>query len=219
MKNARRKSCLQSGITKNSSSLRRRRTLGGLVGDKVIRPDGLTVTLPELLREAEETLIMEEDGPIMDLSPFPPSSHARRTAVFKTSGPDELSFFKETPPRLDPPIVTGPRDWTKADWKKLDGCYTDERLALGDQLQLPASSLAPAENIEVERVVDRFIELMGGEDVIDKLGSGWTRYASVYIPLNLPLTLQAVIIFSSEPEHSGRSNVPETSPHLLYHHQ
>lgn len=131
------------------------------------------VTLPDLLREAEETLIMEEDGPIMDLSPV--ASRTNVFSVLKTPNHDMPSFFKDTP-RVDSPVVAGPRDWTKADWKTLDRCYTDERLFIGSQVRLPAGKLAAAEDVDPERVVNRFIGVMGGRSVVDKLGSAWTRY-------------------------------------------
>lgn len=169
LKNTKRKLRLQSGIAKRSS-VPRRYTLGGTVGDRVIRPSSPYVTLPELLKEAEETLIMEEDGPIMHLSPLASSLHDRQDLRLKTPYRDGVSVLADIPP------LTGPRDWTKADWKRLDSCYTDERLALGEHFDLPPGSLAPVEKVEIEHVVERFVELMGGQNAIDKLGRQWTRY-------------------------------------------
>lgn len=57
----------------------------------------------------------------------------------------------------------------------LDTCYTDERVALGQVSGLGEGVLAPAEDVEMEKVVDRFLAQVGAK-VVDSWGPAWTRY-------------------------------------------
>ena len=65
----------------------------------------------------------------------------------------------------------GPREWSKDDWKLLDSCYTDERLALTRSPE----ALAPIDKINLEKVVDRFSTAVGGQDLVKNFGPAWTR--------------------------------------------
>ncbi|KAI0938863.1 hypothetical protein AcV5_000449 [Taiwanofungus camphoratus] len=51
--------------------------------------------------------------------------------------------------------------WTKNDWKRLDSCFTDERLAVAARLGLDNRSLAHVDDVILEDVVDRFIAYNG----------------------------------------------------------
>ncbi|KAI0341515.1 hypothetical protein BDW22DRAFT_311571 [Trametopsis cervina] len=168
MKSSRRKSVVQSGITKSTpASSQRRRTLGGMVGDKVIRPGSPAVTLPQLLKEAEESLIMEEDGPIIGLPVAAVSLSGQSSKDFQTPG---RTVAGQPSDSLPPPI--GNRDWSKLDWKVLDGCYTDERLAIGKQQG--RATMASVDEVNPDHVVDRYLGLLGG-DAIEEPGSAWSR--------------------------------------------
>ncbi len=119
--------------------------------------------------EAEASLIMEESihSPFKAATPPNPfKTPARDTVSNRTSFPSVKSIATK---------FQGPREWAKADWKLLDSCYTDERLAIGERSGLDPGDLAPADSVTLEDVVDRFIEVLGGEIIFDKLGSSWTR--------------------------------------------
>ncbi|KAI0684502.1 hypothetical protein BC835DRAFT_1389765 [Cytidiella melzeri] len=208
LKTSRRKSVAQSGISKSTPvSSHRRSTLGGMIGDKVIRPGSPAVTLSELLREAEESLIVEEEGPVLTLSFASPALSRVSSPMFKT--PSHLgasSIMKTSFPSQQVASVSGPRDWTKLDWKVLDGCYTDERISLAEKRGLWAGALAPAEEINPESVVDRYVKLMNGENVIDKLGSAFTRE-------NLLKRVRAL----RRKQNSGNIAPPTHSPSASHH--
>jgi len=57
----------------------------------------------------------------------------------------------------------------------LDSCYTDERLELGPAIGLFGDALAPADDVNLNNVIDRYNTAMGGESVVAQLGSHWTR--------------------------------------------
>ena len=71
--------------------------------------------------------------------------------------------------------VSGIREWTKADWKLLDSCFTDERFDLGEEQGREPGDLAPVEDVRMEDVVDRFVDLMGGAAKVEGHGPSWTR--------------------------------------------
>ncbi|KIP09797.1 hypothetical protein PHLGIDRAFT_34290 [Phlebiopsis gigantea 11061_1 CR5-6] len=164
VKSANRRSVMQSAIGKGSTSLRRS-TLGGVVGHTTM-VDGTTRTsLAELLREAEATIILEE-GSLHGLTP-PKHSTSFETPARSASSNARFAAIRssfETPASG----VSRPREWSKADWKALDSCYTDERLALGED------SLAPAEQVDLGKVVERFVGHVG-ERVLAASGPSWSR--------------------------------------------
>ena len=159
----------QAGVQK-SSPAQRRHSVGGVIGDKVIIPGSPATTLPELLKEAEVSVRLEED---VFHSSFrssdvliPPKTPVPIISSISTTRPS-LSKVQQTLRKL-----VGPRGWTKDDWKLLDSCYTDERLA---RTRSP-EALVPAESVDLENVVNRFINEMGGPDTIKTLGPLWSRY-------------------------------------------
>lgn len=165
IKNSRRKSLLQSGITrgKRSSSVSRRGLTNG------------DISLPDLLREAEATVLLEE-GYLHGLSPAHPKPTAHHNA-FKTPAQSISTAWGPSLRRSTgrpAPVSNGPRDWAKRDWRKLDSCFTDERLALGQKLG--SEGLGPAEDVDLVNVVNRFIEGMGGVGAVSQLGPSWERY-------------------------------------------
>ncbi|KAI0353411.1 hypothetical protein OH77DRAFT_1427485 [Trametes cingulata] len=177
MRTARRKSVVEGGITKRSTPVKRRRTFGGVVGDKVIIPGSPAMTVPELLHEAERTVEQRERSlhtPSRALSYLSDSGGA-----FKLPALDRPAFETPAPrqrvhsrPLFNP---NGPRSWDKDDWKLLDACFTDERLALGSHKRpLGEAVLAPVDDVELDRVVDRFLEQTGGVPVED-CWPGWSR--------------------------------------------
>lgn len=168
LKSARRKSLSSSGVQK--SSARRRQTLGGVIGNKVIIPGSPVTTLPELLEEAEASLILEEDSFHSPYKVAATSVQPKTPARDLSTPATRLSISQQVVANR-----SGPREWTKADWKLLDSCYTDERLALCGGSRV----MAPAELVDLHKVVDRFVDFFGGDEVIKTMGSSWTRYVVV----------------------------------------
>ena len=141
-----------------------------MIGDRVVRPGTAAVSLPELLQEAEESLIMEEDEPSSILPTGSQVSSEHSNTSFRISvhaATDSAAHIELN--------TSGPRSWSKLDWKMLDGCYTDERISLGEKMGLPEGSLASAEQIDPQSVIDRFVQLMGGAHVAENMGSAFTR--------------------------------------------
>ncbi|KZT68945.1 hypothetical protein DAEQUDRAFT_307471 [Daedalea quercina L-15889] len=150
MRDARRRSSTASGISKAAASTpKRRHTLGGMVGDKVIIPGSPALTIPELLKEAERSLQLEEE------SVSPHKLVSPRNAFVTPTKPAE-SFSWATSDFSASILSMGEGEtaagaWTRKDWKRLDSCLTDERLARG-----VGGGLADAESVDLEKVVDRF---------------------------------------------------------------
>jgi hypothetical protein len=179
LKNSRRKSAAQSGISKSipPSIAHRRRSLGGMVGNQVIRPGIPATTLPELLKEAEDSLIWEDEGPVMGVPTAPSTPQNTLHAAPKTPSRVKMSSVTSSVLRTNSLSnnARGPRDWSKLDWKTLDGCYTDERISVAEKRGFSQGKLAAVGDINPEFVVERFIQLAGGNDVVSKLGSAFTQ--------------------------------------------
>jgi hypothetical protein len=176
LRSARRKSVIQSGVSKGPSASRRS-TLGGVIGNTVIIDGTPRTSLAELLKEAEATVILEE-GLHGLLSPKVPSKLPRLPQtldmlITPARHGSNSSHFEAA--RSVFTSATGSREWSKADWKVLDICYTDERLDLGLKSGLGSGGLASAEDVDMEKVVDRFFERMGGTSVVGSLGPSWSR--------------------------------------------
>lgn len=171
MRKARRKSTLEGGVGKHGTPVRRRRTLGGIVGDKVFIPGSPLITVPQLLEDAERAVERRLQTPsrgadCADASFKLPLPLDR--PVFETPGPRQRVHAR---PAFD---AAGPRAWTKDDWKLLDACFTDERLSLGSNKRIGEAVLAPVDDIVVDRVVDRFLDQCGSVPV-DECWPSWTR--------------------------------------------
>jgi hypothetical protein len=168
-RSARRKTISGAGIVKgkDKESERTRRSMG-VVGDKVYIPGSPAMTLPELLREAEAEVVT--------------GTPAKRVGVrdsFKTPSPP-VRFGVA----LVPPVVFDrggdereERQWGKEDWKQLDACFTDERLETSRRLDIDGGEegLAPVDCVRAEDVVQRFVLLIGGDEVVESFGDGWNR--------------------------------------------
>ncbi|KAI8986785.1 hypothetical protein BD414DRAFT_461162 [Trametes punicea] len=175
MRKLRRKSVVEAGVSKRSSPVKRRRTFGGVIGDKVVIPGSPVMTIPEFLQEAERSIEQRERTL---------HTPARATSFLSDAGALKLPLDRpafETPrPRqrvhARPPFnSSGPRNWDKDDWKLLDACFTDERLALGSHKRpLGEAVLAPADDVDLDHVVDRFLEQTGGVPV-EECWPGWGR--------------------------------------------
>ncbi|KAH9896677.1 hypothetical protein C8Q73DRAFT_789012 [Cubamyces lactineus] len=175
MRKARRKSVVEGGVSKHSSPVKRRRTFGGVIGDKVVIPGSPAMTVPELLHEAERSIEQRErslhtparaTSLLGDMSAF---QLPLDRPAFETPGPRQKVHAR--------PLFnsSGPRSWDKDDWKLLDACFTDERLALGSHKRpLGEAVLAPVDDVELEKVVDRFLEQAGGVPA-DECWPGWNR--------------------------------------------
>jgi hypothetical protein len=98
----------------------------------------------------------------------------------------------------------GPRAWVKQDWKLLDMCFTDARLAAG----LAPGQMVDADAVALDAVVDRFC------DVADVEEMGWSRW----VPLHMchacgELMVRAGTSLSDARPQSGASSAQGTSPH------
>lgn len=189
-KETRRRDVTTSGITKPMSKNRRRSTPGmGVIGDRVFIPGTPVMTLPELLKEVEVEVgrELEHDHHHEARS----SSELWFTSTnlegsgqrdpFKTPMPDRYrtKLSAQDVPVTDnqsPLYESGQHPWTKEEWKLLDACFTDERLDLGATLKgVPEGTLAPVDMVSAEDVVERFIRLVGGEEVVQIRGEAWSR--------------------------------------------
>ena len=65
------------------------------------------------------------------------------------------------------------RGWCKDDWKLLDRCFLDERCEMAADRGL--SVLVDTEEVPLDNVVNRFITMSGGQDIVEKLGVDWTK--------------------------------------------
>lgn len=166
----RRKSAIESGVSKFSDSAakkRRRSTLGGMIGDRVFIPGSPAMTLPELLMQAEVGL--EQKGSI-STHETPMKALSFHRDPFKTPGPrgNPISFEA-----CDDNGTT--RQWVKEDWKQLDACFTDERLDAAVKLGLGEDAIGDVDEVRIEDVVERFVNTMGGAQVVEGWGSLWDR--------------------------------------------
>lgn len=186
-KSARRRGILSAGISK--SSAKNRRSMG-VIGNQVFIPGTPVMTLPELLHEAEEQVGREIE---VQKSPGPSSIsqvwNARAQAQLEAVGQPDL--FKTPMVNRRPKSVAldvddhgGKRAWAKDDWKQLDACFTDQRLLAGAALEGAGEDiLAPVEMIAIDDVVDHFIDLVGGQDVVKGYGDTWSRFVVAFLSI------------------------------------
>ena len=123
------------------------------------------MTLPELLSEAESEL-----GSPTFLKP-------RQQHIPRTPSPAPASFRRpEEPLVID---TDGPREWSRSDWKLLDACFTDARLEIGARWG-SEGTLGDVDAVELEDVVERFVDIFGGESVVSGLGPSFERYVKFF---------------------------------------
>lgn len=119
--------------------------------------------MPDLIREAESELEKSFGG----------------SDRFTTPVRANHSMASTSHPRhIDPSLLfdpTGPREWEKNDWKILDACFTDERLDRAERMGMTEGCLADVTDVRLDDVVNRFIDVIGGDGVLAALGSSWMR--------------------------------------------
>ncbi|KAF9258887.1 hypothetical protein L218DRAFT_1004415 [Marasmius fiardii PR-910] len=144
-KSNRRRTVAAAGITKSLSPLHRdkarRLSLGTVVGDKVYIPGSPVVTLSGLLEQAAK-----EVGSSGAIEPGRSGSEAFKTPL-PVSQRRSLSSIEDK------------WEWTKDDWKALDACFTDERIALGEGRSENIDSMADVDAVDLDKVVDRLLDL------------------------------------------------------------
>jgi len=150
---------MASGISKSSP---RRRPAGVSRNGSFARPIS-PAAMPELIREAETELEKSFTGSERFITPMRTSLSVASTSHSRYIDPGRL---------FDP---TGPRGWAKDDWKILDACFTDERLDAAEKMGMVVGSLADVTDIRLDDVVNRFVEVIGGEAVLAGMGPSWTR--------------------------------------------
>ena len=157
IRKVRRADLASAGVRKSLSPARStRRSLGVVVDGRIVMTGSPSMTLPELLYEAESEL----DSP-------------RGTQPsFRTPSPALSSFRQpEAPLVID---TDGPREWSRSDWKLLDACFTDARLEVGARWG-SEGVLGDVDAVELEDVVYRFEDIFGGEEVVASLGPAFER--------------------------------------------
>ncbi|TDL19889.1 hypothetical protein BD410DRAFT_899871 [Rickenella mellea] len=163
LRSIRRKDASDAGVSKSTrkSITNRRSTFGGVLGGKVYIPGSPAMTLPELLHEAELEVV---------------SSSPKKLVT--TTRDDEVtpSLFSPEDDDVSPTreAESTEREWTKKDWKALDQCFSDERLAVAVQRGAAEGTFAGVYDVELGDVVRRYIETMGGESVVEGMGVEWT---------------------------------------------
>ena len=159
---------LEGRIEKASG--RRRHSVGtGVIGGQVFISGVPLTTLGGLLKEAEVEVSFSSTPKASAKKVYDPSfsTHPEQSADdFNRSLLGAFMGQREE------------RQWTKDDWKLLDSCFTDERLALGNERQGDKDGLADVRDIDLDNVVQRYIDLMGG-DVERRFGRDWDRYCSL----------------------------------------
>ena len=119
--------------------------------------------MPDLIREAESELEKSFSGSDRFATPIRANLSVASTSFSRYIDPSRL---------FDP---TGPREWGKNDWKILDACFTDERMDTAEKMGMAEGSLADVTSILLDDVVNRFLEVIGGDDILATLGASWGR--------------------------------------------
>ena len=175
IRKARRADLTSAGVSKSSSPARSvRRSFGVVVDGRVVTANSPSMTLPELLSEAESEL----DPPTTTTTFL-----KRGQQTPRTPSPAPSSFRQpEAPLVID---TDGPREWSRSDWKLLDACFTDARLEIGARWG-SEGTLGDVDAVDLEDVVDRFVDIFGGAEVVSGLGPSFERYVwSACLPLRV----------------------------------
>ncbi|KAE9400183.1 hypothetical protein BT96DRAFT_919592 [Gymnopus androsaceus JB14] len=194
----RRKTLAGSGVVKGKARASPRRSLGTVIGDKVYIPGSPVTTLGGLLEEAEKTVQSEQLKGLTPQSPFEENAlvgmalgerdpfHTPQASKFGSGSRPRSSLVHEV---VDGGDVNerSSKEWTKDDWKILDGCFTDERIELASRMQSESLltmededeeiPLAGVDLVDVDDVVRRFMTEIGGEETTDAYG--WSRESLV----------------------------------------
>ncbi|KAK7059613.1 hypothetical protein R3P38DRAFT_2597717 [Favolaschia claudopus] len=199
---------------------RRQSTPARVVGERVYFPGSpAPVTTTQLLEEAEREVVSRgvvspsREGSISSLSNALASGSAsasasgsgttsRRASARGVPLPESDDDESQEEEEQISSTKNDEREWTKADWKVLDACFTDERIAVAQRLGMvlnlspapppktvpfpstpvrnapanvdgPAVMMASADAVDLAKVVERFVGIMGGEQVVKTWGETW----------------------------------------------
>ena len=160
IRKARRADVTSAGVSKSSSPARSaRRSFGVVVDGRVVMTGSPSMTLPELLHEAQSDL----DSSTLS---------RRASPAFRTPSPAPSTFKRpEAPLVID---TDGPREWSRSDWKLLDACFTDVRLEIGARWG-GEGVMGDVDAVDLEDVVQRFEDIFGGAEVVAGLGPAFER--------------------------------------------
>jgi hypothetical protein len=135
-------------MQKQKQSLRMRNGIG-----KHGSPSALeNIRSPAMLRE----LLQEAELSVTGGSPRASSVFSERSAT-----PSLPPSLLSVPSQVD--YLPTPGEWRKSDWKALDRCFSDERLAQGRN-----GAMVDADEVELEVVVERYLNEI--RDFVDTLG-------------------------------------------------
>jgi hypothetical protein len=146
------------------------------------------MSLPELLQEAEEEIINRSMATSSGGSPRKSSgSSALEHADMVRGRPVEKPKLEgETKGKVKEKQVssssTAPRNrilgvpvaWAKEDWKNMERCFVRERKHCAALLGVESSRDIPPEDVDLDSVVDRFLEFLHARGEW-KLGPDWER--------------------------------------------
>ena len=199
---------LSGAIEKQKRDLRRRTIaqVMGVRGEKVYIPGSPTTTLPKLLKQAEQEVSLvpsSSPNPFLVMNPYnspppaqvlPPRSQGPMTTLVNKMNTTLVLTPKVpmTPGKMCYDPLSGTRMWTKEEWKRLDACFTDERLQVGMRMGLRGDDsalvqgtidgwekwegMASVDQVDLDNVVARFVDWMGGWDEVDGYGPQWSKY-------------------------------------------
>ena len=141
-----------------------------MIGDKVVIPGTPTTTLPKLLQDLEA----EVGNETLDILRSPVQARNRFSTPKRFSS---RPATPATPASLGDWQPGKERPWTKDQWRLLDACFTDERLDVGEGM---GGGMSPVDMIDINNVVDRFVVMVGGQDLVDQFGEPWSRYVNSF---------------------------------------
>ncbi|KAJ7716083.1 hypothetical protein B0H16DRAFT_462041 [Mycena metata] len=197
-----------------------RRQSARVVGERVYFPGSpKPVTTAELLAEAEREVVGMASGVGSpgrgsasasargDIGGQAERTTPRRVPLPESESDSSDSSGDEEDAEADSEAATksaqrsteGSKTWGKPEWKALDACFTDERIAVAERLGMvlnlvPAPApgtafstpvrkttststsavmMASADAVDLAAVVARFVDARGGEGVVCSLGPGW----------------------------------------------
>jgi hypothetical protein len=152
------------GRQNDKKEKKKRRESARVVGERVYFPGSpAPVTTTQLLEEAEKEVASvvspAKGGESVSVSSF---------RVESVSTPMSQKFDTPALEKFDAhaDIDTAAREWTKAEWKALDACFTDERIAIAARRftkRAGAVMMVPADAIDLGAVIARFVAAHGAD--------------------------------------------------------
>ncbi|KAJ7637012.1 hypothetical protein FB45DRAFT_907997 [Roridomyces roridus] len=132
-----------------------------VVGERVYFPGSpQPVTTAQLLAEAEEEVSLSGIG--------------------RSPSRDEMASTRMPALRVDQeePAEEDEQDWTKNDWKRLDACFTDERIELASRSGMKPRPSTPSFQTPVRRPTEAAV-MMAAADAVD-IDAVVARYVDLY---------------------------------------